>query len=118
MEIDDNAQNYAYPPTTTMVHERPLQTELTSQQFRNQLIESMTNDKVLVEIVSDSIFQSYTIDTVRLLCTVVEKSFDNNLDQCQKTIEFITRWLSLTDEDDSTSFNMASNPSICLLAHV
>lgn len=118
IEIDNNEEEYTYSLTTTMVQQRPLQTEFTSQQFRNQLIESITNDKTLVEIISDSIFHSYTIDTVRLLCAVVEKSFDNNLEQCQKTIDFITRWLSLTDGNDAESLDMAQHPSIWSLAHV
>ena len=92
--------------------------ESSSQQFRNQLVESITNDKILAEIISPSILQSFTLDTVRLLCSVVEKSFENNIDRCQKTIDFITHWLLLTDQNDSISLENAANQSIWLLAHV
>jgi hypothetical protein len=94
------------------------QTEDIPQIFRNRLIESITNDKILAEIISPSIVESYTNDTVRMLCTVVEKSFDNNREQCQKTIEFISRWLLLTDENDSNSFDTTMNKSIWSLAHI
>jgi hypothetical protein len=94
------------------------QTKYTPQEFRDKLIESITNDKILFEIISESIVESYTNDSVRMLCTVVEKSFDNNLDQCQKTIEFVSRWLLLTDENDSHSFDTTLNKSIWSLAHI
>jgi hypothetical protein len=92
--------------------------EYTSQQFRNRLIESITNDKILAEIISEPILESYINDTVRTLCTIVEKSFNNNLDQCQKTIEFVSRWLLLTDENDNESLNTSINKDIWRLAHV
>ena len=93
-------------------------TEYTSQEFRNRLIESMMNDKILVEIVTKPILESYTNDAVRTLCTIVKRNFGNNLDQCQKTIEFIAHWLLLTDENDRRSFENSSNDNIWLLAHV
>ncbi|CAF4536838.1 unnamed protein product, partial [Rotaria sp. Silwood2] len=93
-------------------------TEFTPQQFRNKLTELLINDKILMNIVSQSIIESYTQDSIRTLCTIVEKNFNNNLDQCQQTIEFVSNWLLLIDENDYESLNAASNKSVWLLGHI
>jgi hypothetical protein len=121
---DEYRQDYnaAPPPPTTMAfptyYNDSEEIEYTSKKFRNKLIESIMNDKILAEIISPSILESYTNDTVRALCTIVEKSFNNNLDQCQKTIEFVSRWLLLIDENDSESLDTSFNKDIWLLAHI
>ncbi|CAF4039893.1 unnamed protein product, partial [Rotaria sordida] len=94
------------------------ETENTREQFRNQLVRSITNDKILARIISTSILQSYTNDSIRVLCTIIEKNFHDNQIQCQKTIDFIYRWLLFVDDDEKVSLNSALNRNIWHLAHV
>ena len=92
--------------------------ECTFTQFRHKLIQSISNDKILTDIINEHILNSYSNDLVRTFCTIVEKNFDDNRIQCQKTIEFVSHWLSLIDEDDKQSLEEYPNRHVWLLAHI
>ncbi|UJR29383.1 hypothetical protein I4U23_010595 [Adineta vaga] len=110
---------YAVPPTTTTVdyHYNDDEND-SSEHFRYRLMKSILNDKVLTEIINEQILNSYSNDLVRTFCTIVEKNFDDNLTECEKTIEFVSRWLLLVDENDQQSLEDCSQKSIWLLSHV
>ena len=93
------------------------QTEFTFGQFRHQLYKSILNDRILIDIITDEILLSYTNDLVRTFCTIVEKNFADNLIQCEQTIQFVSRWLLLIDEDDQQSFKESPHPNLWLLSH-
>ncbi|CAF1430588.1 unnamed protein product, partial [Rotaria sordida] len=93
-------------------------TEFTSHQFRDGLAKSLMKDKVLIDIVTKHIVESYSNDLIRTFCLMVEKNFTYDLDKNMKTIEFVSRWLQLKDEYDYESFNVFPNKHIWLLAHV
>ncbi|CAF1388354.1 unnamed protein product [Rotaria sordida] len=91
------------------------------EQYRNQLIRSLMNDKILTRVISSSILQSYINDSIRILCTIIEKNFHDNQIQCEKTIDFVSRWLILIDNDDDdekASYNSSLNRNIWQLAHI
>ncbi|CAF1416941.1 unnamed protein product, partial [Rotaria sordida] len=90
------------------------------EQYRNQLIRSLMNDKILTRVISSSILQSYINDSIRILCTIIEKNFHDNQIQCEKTIDFVSRWLILIDDDDDdkASYNSSLNRNIWQLAHI
>ncbi|CAF3848620.1 unnamed protein product [Rotaria sp. Silwood1] len=109
------------PLTTTMLNKsygNKNESDSTREQFCNQLIQSITNDKILSKIISLSILQSYTNDLVRILSTVIEKNFHDRQTQHQKTIDFVCRWLLLVDEDEKESLSSSFNHHIWQLAHV
>ncbi|CAF3150845.1 unnamed protein product, partial [Rotaria sp. Silwood2] len=109
----------AAPPTTfDNFHDDENKTDTTREQFRNQFIRSIMNDKVLTKIISSSIVQSYTNDSVRVSCTIIEKNFYDNQIQCEKAINFVSHWLILIDDDEKVSFDSAYNRDIWRLAHV
>ncbi|CAF3300646.1 unnamed protein product, partial [Rotaria sp. Silwood2] len=94
-------------------------TDNTQEEYRNQLIRLLMYDTVLTRIISSSILQSYTNDSVRVLCAIIEKNFHDNQIQCEKTINFVSRWLTLIDDDnEKDSFNSSSNRDIWRLAHI
>ena len=111
---------YAVPPITTVeknfVDHDDETTEHTFAQFRSRLYKSILNDRILRDITTEEILQSYTNDLVQTFCTIVEKNFDENL-QCQKTIEFVARWLLLIDDDDRQSFEESPHKQALLLSH-
>ena len=103
------------PPTTFNNNEL---TDHTSQKFRSELTRSILNDRILTKIISKPILESYTNDSVRTLCTIIENNFNNNLNQCQKTIEFVSNWLLLVDDNDKILLDASPNRHVWLLAHV
>ncbi|CAF2053256.1 unnamed protein product, partial [Rotaria magnacalcarata] len=114
---------YSVPPITTADNncddsdDENEQTEYTFEQFRYELMKSILNDRVLTDIINENILNSYSNDLVRTFCTIVEKNFDDNFILCQKTIEFVSRWLLLVDDNDQQSLSECSNRHIWLLAH-
>ncbi|CAM2729399.1 unnamed protein product [Rotaria socialis] len=108
------------PTTTTRnkVYGVKNEPDNTREQFCNQLIQSIANDKILSKIISASILQSYANDLIRILSTIIEKNFHDSQKQCQKTIDFVCRWLLLVDENEKESFNSSFNHHIWQLAHV
>ncbi|CAF1380067.1 unnamed protein product, partial [Rotaria sordida] len=112
---------YAVPSITTMdnnYNDENEMIEYTFEQFRYELIKLILNDKILTDIINEHILNSYSNDLVRTFCTIVEKNFDENLIQCQKTIEFISHWLLLVDDNDRQSLEESPNKHVWLLAHV
>ncbi len=112
---------YAVPPVTTVNNNFENDNEIcqyTFDQFRFKLIRSIMNDKVLTDIIGDRILHSYSNDLVRTFCTIVENNFNNDLNQCQQTVEFVSRWLLLTDDNDRQSLDTFSDKCVWLLAHV
>ncbi|CAF3699069.1 unnamed protein product [Rotaria sordida] len=119
---DDSHRHFylAHQVTTTtnnLIDENET-TEFTSHQFRDGLAKSLMKDKVLIDIVTKHIVESYSNDLIRTFCLMVEKNFTYDLDKNMKTIEFVSRWLQLKDEYDYESFNVFPNKHIWLLAHV
>ncbi|CAF3853687.1 unnamed protein product, partial [Rotaria sp. Silwood1] len=90
----------------------------TQKQYRNQLIRLLMNDKVLTRIITPLTLQLYMNDSVQVLCTIIEKNFHDNQIQCQKTIDFVSHWLTLIENDEIDSFNSSSNHDIWRLAHI
>ncbi|CAF2628719.1 unnamed protein product [Rotaria sp. Silwood2] len=93
-------------------------TQHTFEEYRSKLIHSILSDKVLTDIISEHIVHSYSADLVRTFCTIVENNFDNNRDECQQAVEFMSRWLLLMDDNDRQSLDSYPNKHIWLLAHV
>ncbi|CAF1668794.1 unnamed protein product, partial [Adineta ricciae] len=122
---DENADElrrdyYAIPPTTTTANYRYNNDDDendTAEHFRYKLMKAIANDKVLNEIINEHILHSYSNDLVRTFCTIVEKNFDDNLQQCEKTVEFVSRWLLLVDDNDRQSLEDSPNKHIWLLSH-
>ena len=111
---------YDLPTTTTTAeldddHEM---NEYTLEEFRFELIKSITQDKVLTDSITEHILTTYSTDLVQTFCTIVEKNFDADVTQFQKTIEFVSRWLRLIDENDRRALHDSSHRHIWLLAHV
>ena len=92
--------------------------EYTFEQFRSKLMKSILNDKILSDIINERILNSYSNDLVRTFCTIVEKNFDDNLIECEKTIEFVSRWLLLIDENDRQPLEDCPHKHIWLLVHI
>ena len=113
---DGLREHYYSVPTTTNGDDEI--TDYTFEQFRHALIKSIMKDTVLTNIITQQILDSYSHDLVQTFCTIVEKNFDKNLDQCQKAISFVSRWLSLVDERDQQSLDEFPNRHVWLLAHV
>ena len=88
------------------------------EEFRSKLATSLLNDKILIDIIDHSIVQSYSNDLVRTVCTITENDFHANRLQRQQTIESISHWLLLVDEQDHQSLDDFPNKSIWLLSHV
>ncbi len=112
---------YANPPMTTMDNSYDNENDITQytlEDFRFKLIKSIMNDKVLNDIICERILHSYSNDLIRTFCTIVENNFTNDLSQCQQTVEFISRWLLHTDDNDRQSLDEFHNKSVWLLAHV
>lgn len=93
-------------------------TEHTMKEFRFELIKAIERDRVLMKIVNKSILETYSSDLVRTFCTIVEKNFKNDRIKCEKSIEFVSRWLRLVDEDDQRILNEYPRQDIWRLAHV
>ncbi|CAF4753267.1 unnamed protein product, partial [Rotaria sp. Silwood2] len=113
--------NASAPRTTTFnnFYDEQDRADNTQEEYRNQLIRLLMYDTVLTRIISSSILQSYTNDSVRVLCAIIEKNFHDNQIQCEKTINFVSRWLTLIDDDnEKDSFNSSSNRDIWRLAHI
>ncbi|CAM4842781.1 unnamed protein product [Rotaria magnacalcarata] len=49
---------------------------------------------------------------------IIENNFDYNHDQYQQTVEFISHWLSLSDENDYQLYECDTQKHLWLLAHV
>jgi hypothetical protein len=92
--------------------------DCTPELFRRKLIDSMIKDAILSKILSQSIFNSYLNDLIRMTCSIVDKSFSNNHNQNKKSVEFISQWLLLLDEKDSNALKLCPKEYIWRLAHV
>lgn len=76
------------------------------------------NDDVLLKVISSSVLQSYAKDLVRSLCSIVEKNIDSNPIQSEATVEFIYRWLLLTDDQEKKSLESFAHQEIWQLAQI
>ncbi|CAF1277339.1 unnamed protein product, partial [Rotaria sordida] len=76
------------------------------------------NNYVLTDIIGEHIVQSYSNDLIRTFCSIVENNFNNNLVQYQQAIEFVSRWLTLLDDNDRQSLNSYTNKYVWYLAHI
>lgn len=78
----------------------------------------MLEDTVLSRFFSEDGVNSYLNDLIRTICSIVDKNFGNISDQNQKSVDFVSRWLLLTDDNAQTIPPDCSNHSIWRLAHV
>lgn len=96
--------------------ERPA--EPPEKQFRNELIRSLSNDKLLCQLLSPVILRSYTNDSIQRLSTIIKSNLHSNLFQNHQTVEFLSKWLLAIDENEDRPFPRSSNHEMCLLAQV
>lgn len=90
----------------------------TFEDFRYELSKELMDDKVLSDIISEHLLHSYSNDLVRTFCTTVETNLNDSLNQSEQTIQFVTRWLLLIDDNDSQALDRSPNRNLWLLAHV
>ena len=112
---------YAVPAVTTTENHYDNENEITQhtfEEFRSKLSNSIMNDKILTDIIGEQILHSYSNDLVRTSCTIAENNFNNDLLQRQQTVESVSRWLLLTDENDRQFLDSSDNKIVWLLAHV
>ena len=114
---EDGLREHYYSVPTTTDGDGEI-TDYTFEQFRHALTKSIMKDTVLTNIITQQILDSYSHDLVQTFCTIVEKNFDKDLDQCQKAITFVSRWLSLVDERDQQSLDEFPNRHVWLIGHV
>ncbi|CAF3815136.1 unnamed protein product, partial [Rotaria magnacalcarata] len=108
------------PATTAMEFNNDMHDDKdqTREQFCTQLVRSIMHDKVLTKILSSATLQSFTSDSIRIHCTIIEKNFYDNQIGSQKTMDFVSKWLMLADENERTSLDSTPNRDIWQLAHV
>ena len=92
--------------------------EHTIEEFRFELIKSIEKDQILVKIVNKSVLETYSNDLVQTLCTIVEKNFTDDRVECQKSFEFVSRWLRLVDENEQRLLDESRHENIWRLSHV
>jgi hypothetical protein len=92
--------------------------EHTIDEFRFELIKVIENDPVLMKIINKSVLETYSNDLVQTFCTIVEKNFTDDRVKCQKSIEFVSRWLRLVDENEQRVLDEYRYEDIWRLAHV
>ncbi|CAF0904066.1 unnamed protein product [Adineta ricciae] len=107
-EHDDRLRDdyYANPPANNF------------ETFRYNLMTSIMNDKTLVDIIGEHTLHSYSNDLVRTYCTIAETNFNDDRTRRQQTVEFIAKWLLLTDENDQQALENCPNKLVWLFAHV
>ncbi|CAF0837493.1 unnamed protein product [Didymodactylos carnosus] len=94
--------------------------------IRSELCRTIwNNDKVLREIIIEldqDIINTYSEDLIRTYCTIIEKSYENtsasNNAEPDKTINFISKWLQLIDDEDMNDYNESVHKQIWLVSHV
>ncbi|UJR16744.1 hypothetical protein I4U23_003644 [Adineta vaga] len=82
--------------------------ECSKEQFCIKLMKHMKKDKVLTDMITESLLSYYSNDLVRIYCTTVEGKFDNDQSQSIDAINAISDWLLLKDEDDNTASEMSA----------
>lgn len=92
--------------------------EHTIEEFRFELIKAIEKDSILMKIVNKSVLETYSNDLVQTFCTIVDKSFTDDRVKCQKSIEFVSRWLRLVDENEQRLLDEYRYEYIWRLAHV
>ena len=108
---------YAVPTTDQFGEEKQIR-EYKPEEFRYELINSLSNDSTLMRIINERLLHTYSQDLIQTFCTIVEKNFTHDLTQFQKTIEFVSRWLLLVDENDRDSLENTRYRHVWLLAYV
>ncbi|CAF3326320.1 unnamed protein product [Rotaria sp. Silwood2] len=99
-------------------HDETDKLENTLTCFRPEMVKSIMKDKILTDIISEHVLNSYSNDLVRTLCIIIEKNFSNDFIQCESAINFVSRWLLLIDYQDEEFLEQSENRYIWLLAHV
>ena len=92
--------------------------EHTIEEFRFELIKIIEKDPILMKIINKSVLETYSNDLVQTFCTIVEKNFTDDRVKCQKSIEFVSQWLRLVDENDQRVLDEYHHKNIWRLAHV
>ncbi|CAF1439547.1 unnamed protein product [Didymodactylos carnosus] len=101
-------------------------TEYVTEKLRKNLCRQIHNDKILREIVNElgeELIETYSQDLIRTFCTITEKSsnIDNELEnnnKREKTIEFLSKWLQIIDNDYMTEYDKCLNKNIWLLSYI
>ncbi|CAF1366374.1 unnamed protein product, partial [Adineta steineri] len=102
----------------TAEHNNMNENEHTIEEFRFELIKAIEKDSILMKIINKSVLETYSNDLVQTFCTIVEKNFTDDRIKCQKSIEFISRWLRLVDENEQRVLDEYRHEDIWRLAHV
>ena len=116
-EDDLHERYYNLSITTESEDDREIN-ESFLEEFRFELIKSITKDKILADSITEHIVTTYATDLVQTFCTIVEQTCDADVTQFKKTIEFVSRWLLLIDNKDRRSLDKSPHRHIWLLAHV
>ncbi|CAF5046985.1 unnamed protein product, partial [Rotaria sp. Silwood1] len=115
-ENDLKEHYYAVPDDDEMNNAN--ENENTIEEFRFELIKAIEKDSILMKVVNKSVLETYSNDLVQTFCTIVEKNFTDDRVKCQKSIEFIARWLRLVDENEQRVLDEYRHEDIWRLAHV
>ncbi|CAF0874792.1 unnamed protein product [Didymodactylos carnosus] len=115
-ENDLKEHYYAVPDDDEMNNAN--ENEHTIEEFRFELIKAIEKDLILMKIVNKSVLKTYSNDLVQTFCTIVEKNFTDDRVKCQKSIEFVSRWLCLVDENEQRVLGEYRHEDIWRLAHV
>ncbi|CAF1176839.1 unnamed protein product [Adineta ricciae] len=86
----------------------------TFQRFRSALVDSIQKDKILHDAIEQISVSSYSSDLVRMLCAIIENNFEYDRDQYERSVNIISHWTLLRDEDD----NVEHRDHVWRLAHV
>ncbi|CAF0920637.1 unnamed protein product [Didymodactylos carnosus] len=113
-------ENYPIPAT-----ENRYRIQYTNTQLRHQLYRSILNDSVLKEIIrksSHSLIHTYANDSIGIYCCINETNNNvndhNAIKNHEDTIEFISQWLQLFEQNDPVKLVDKNEKQIWLISHV
>ncbi|CAF1276204.1 unnamed protein product, partial [Didymodactylos carnosus] len=118
---EKNMNNEDYNRVTTNENDYFIDENLNVNEiFRNELCRAVVNDNILKDIINElkqRLINTYSQDLVRTFCTIVE-AIDVDIEKCSKTIEFISQWLQLLDENERNEYSNSIHKDVWLLCHV
>ncbi|CAF4081752.1 unnamed protein product, partial [Rotaria sordida] len=115
-ENDIREHYYAVPDEDAMNNAN--ENKHSIEELRFELIKAIEKDPVLMKIVNKSVLKTYSSDLIQTFCMIVEKNFTDDRVECQNSIEFVSRWLSLVDENEQRILDEYRHEDIWRLAHV
>ncbi|CAF1093606.1 unnamed protein product [Adineta steineri] len=116
---DDSSNDFSNITTTSNnPYNDDDMTSLTFERFRYELLTFIKNDKILSDSINSITVYSYSKDLVSTSCAIIENNFDYDPIQYQQTVEFISRWLSLNDQNDCQLNTDEIDQNIWFLVHI